>query len=99
MTCALGRTELAPFGTEGGLDGATNELEVWRSGKVVAKLARNTAFPLEKGDRIVLKTGGGGGYGDPKGRDRAAIEKDLEMGYITLDEAKIHYDWKPETTS
>ena len=99
LTCALGRTELAPFGVEGGLDGATNELEVWRGGKVVAKLARTTAFPLEKGDRVLLKTGGGGGYGDPKRRDRAAIEEDLEMGYITPDEAKIHYDWKPETTS
>jgi N-methylhydantoinase B len=34
---------------------------------------------------------GGGGYGDPKSRDRAAVERDLRDEYITPAAARAHY--------
>jgi N-methylhydantoinase B len=63
LTCALGRTRFGGFGVAGGADGAVNALEVRRNGRVEAELERVTAFPLRRGDHVVLKTGGGGGYG------------------------------------
>lgn len=72
MTCALGRTDLAPFGAAGGGDGATNRVEVRRAGETTI-LKRETAYPLRRGDRVVLLTGGGGGWGEP-GLDDAELE-------------------------
>lgn len=38
---------------------------------------------LNAGDRLVLETPGGGGYGDPTGRLDAARREDLKNGYVT----------------
>jgi N-methylhydantoinase B len=64
LTCALGRTDIPPFGAAGGEDGATNRVEIHR-GDSVTILKRETAYPLALGDHIVLLTGGGGGWGAP----------------------------------
>jgi N-methylhydantoinase B len=82
LTCALGRTTFAPFGAAGGDDGATNIVEVWRKGREVVVLARVTAFPLEEGDSVLVRTGGGGGYGDPAERDPLLAELDARRGYV-----------------
>lgn len=82
VTCALGRTAISPFGVAGGRDGKPTTLEVWRDGARVAELARVTAFPLQRGDRLVLRTGGGGGYGDPALRAPEARALDRLRGYV-----------------
>ena len=33
-------------------------------------------MPLEAGDVVCIETGGGGGYGDPRGRALDAIQRD-----------------------
>jgi N-methylhydantoinase B len=38
---------------------------------------------------------GGGGYGDPKKRDRRLIEHDLKNGYVTGEAAARDYDVRP----
>lgn len=81
ITCALGRTSFAPFGVAGGHDALPTTLEVWRDGTCTAELARVTAFALQRGDRVILRTGGGGGYGDPSQRDAAAVSLDRLRGY------------------
>jgi len=40
---------------------------------------------IDKGDTILMATPGGGGLGDPKRRNRARVQEDLEQGYITDD--------------
>ncbi len=37
---------------------------------------------LMRGDRVIVKTAGGAGYGDPATRDSAMIEADLADGAI-----------------
>lgn len=96
ITCALGRTDIPPFGVAGGADGAANVVEVVRDGRVRATLKRVTAFPLEKGDRVFVKTGGGGGYGDPRQRDPSAVAQDLIRGYISREAARgVYGHWAP----
>ncbi|MCC7083236.1 MAG: hydantoinase B/oxoprolinase family protein, partial [Burkholderiales bacterium] len=54
-------------------------------------------FPLkgrirvETGDRIQLRYAGGGGYGDPRERDRDSVRKDLEAGIVSKEAAEKAY--------
>jgi N-methylhydantoinase B len=43
------------------------------------------------GRKVMLACPGGGGYGDPKQRDRAAVKRDLALGYISADVAARIY--------
>ena len=38
---------------------------------------------FEPGDRVRLRTPGGGGYGDPSDRDPAAVAEDIREGYVS----------------
>ena len=49
---------------------------------------------LKAGEAFYLEKAGGGGYGDPKKRDREAIARDLAEGYVTPDGAKRDYGYK-----
>lgn len=49
------------------------------------------------GARLVLQLPGGGGYGAPAARPRAAVEADLEAGYITADQAARDYKLKNDS--
>jgi len=41
---------------------------------------------LQRGDRIVMSTPGGGGYGNRADRTDSDIERDLRLGYVTKTE-------------
>jgi N-methylhydantoinase B/oxoprolinase/acetone carboxylase alpha subunit len=45
---------------------------------------------LHAGDRVVMETAGGGGYGDPAARDPAKLRADLEDGKVSPDGAKAY---------
>lgn len=53
-------------------------------------------FRFSPGQHLTLDLPGGGGYGDPKQRDRAAVQADLEGGYITREQATEVYGLKEE---
>jgi N-methylhydantoinase B len=44
---------------------------------------KETGLVIRPGDRLVLESGGGGGWGDPKKRDPAAIAEDVANGFVT----------------
>ncbi|MDJ0628107.1 MAG: hydantoinase B/oxoprolinase family protein [Rhodobacter sp.] len=79
-----------PQGVLGGGDGAPNEVTVWQDGSAYTPqhLSKEQDIPLGPGDRVHVRTPGGGGYGDPSVRDRRAVKHDVEMGYYTADQAK-----------
>jgi N-methylhydantoinase B len=70
------------FGIGGGGPGALGVLEI--NGERVHPKRQHI---LQEGDTILFALPGGGGHGDPRERDRAAIEEDLRQGYITDDSA------------
>ena len=49
-------------------------------------------YEMQPGDRFLLQSAGGGGYGDPHARDRTALARDLAEGYVSADAAKTEYD-------
>ena len=76
-----------PQGALGGSDGALNEVEVWRDGvlHVPEHLSKEQDIDMKPGDRVRVKTPGGGGYGNPAERDSALIEQDLRLGRYKAD--------------
>jgi N-methylhydantoinase B len=38
---------------------------------------------LERGDRVLVSTPGGGGYGPARARDRARVARDRALAYVS----------------
>jgi N-methylhydantoinase B len=78
-----------PPGVLGGGDGAPNEVRIHRRGTttIPLHLSKDQGIALAPGDRVEVKTPGGGGYGDPFTRDPALVERDVRRGYYTRDVA------------
>ena len=99
------RHEVKPwpiFGGEPGGNGGTliqkAGTDTWKTvrelhGKVSSSKYANVIF--EPGDRVKLTTPGGGGYGDPKERDPAAVAEDVAEGYISAAAAARSYGVVP----
>ncbi|MDD9721821.1 hydantoinase B/oxoprolinase family protein [Sulfitobacter sp. PR48] len=71
-----------PQGALGGADGAVNEVEVWRDGirYIPEHLSKEQDIALKAGDRVRVKTPGGGGFGPASERDPALSEEDARLG-------------------
>lgn len=84
------RFRFAPWGLFGGQKGSHSRFLVERNGETL-KLDSKVNFPLRKGDRLIIETAGGGGYGDPRQRDPALVAKELKDGLITAEQAVADY--------
>lgn len=60
----------------------------YRSGVKPHPKSRNSIAP---GDRLVMRFGGGGGYGDPMARERGAVREDVRDGYVSAGAARRDY--------
>ena len=76
------RFRIAPDGVLGGGSGAQAETFVERGGQVI-QLESKQQFVLHEGDRLVVRTGGGGGYGSPSERNAKLREDDQFNGIST----------------
>ena len=61
------RREVAPFGLQGGEDGATGRQWVERADGTIETLSGTDRAELDPGDVFVIETPGGGGYGAAEG--------------------------------
>ena len=75
------RFELESAGLFGGEPGARPQTFVLRGAERIA-LRSKQSFSLRAGDRLVLRTGGGGGYGPPGERPSHRIEADRANGLL-----------------
>ncbi len=48
-------------------------------------------YPMKKGWSVKIRTGGGGGYGDPFERDVEKVARDCNYGYISPEHARERY--------
>lgn len=71
-----------PQGALGGADGAVNEVEVWRDGVkyIPEHLSKEQDIALKAGDRVRVKTPGGGGFGKAEDRDPMLSAEDERLG-------------------
>jgi N-methylhydantoinase B len=80
-------------GAEDGHDGLPAEVHViGADGSEVVLDRRVTAFgPLEAGDIVSVRSGGGGGWGDPVTRDGDRVAADVRDGLISAGQAQDIY--------
>ena len=83
---------VGPQGALGGQDGAVNRVEVIRDGVTLIPehLSKAQDIALKPGDRVRVRTPGGGGYGPPAKRDPALVAEDVRLGrYTAADAAEL----------
>lgn len=90
LHASYGRTTTPPWGVDGGLAGSLNAIEVVRFGNR-QRLTRPPNFPLQSGDRVLIITGGGGGWGEPRLRDPDAVARDVRDDLVTVADAARVY--------
>ena len=78
IACLAGRTEFPPKGVRGGSPGGLREILI--NNETVHPKGR---YVLAPGDSLTLFEAGGGGFGDPRKRDRAALLRDIDQGFVT----------------
>ena len=74
------RKRIVPAGIE--------ELQAARTAPLRAK---SNGAALGDGDVMEIRTGGGGGYGDPLDRDPARVARDVTLGYVSAEAASAVY--------
>ena len=90
----MDRVKCKPWGLLEGLSGEGNSVAIHRNA-----VDQETLFPngkafnqvLKPGDAYILRSGGGGGYGNPLDRDLDMLARDLRCGYVSLAEAEQKY--------
>jgi N-methylhydantoinase B len=87
------RVECRPWGLFGGLSAMGNEVALKRNGQdeVVYTTGKVFSQMLKTGDTWTLRSGGGGGFGNPTERDIERVESDVLNGYVSLESARQHY--------
>jgi len=84
------------FGLFGGGLGTLNTIRLTTpDGNDVVPLNKDLITGLPKGTVYFQQAGGGGGYGDPKKRDRAKLAEEVRNGIISEDTAREVYGYEP----
>lgn len=91
FTASFGRSLYPCWGMDEGGQGTPNYFVIYKQGKEPKKARKVAAEQLSKGDLIRLRTGGGGGYGNPMQRDPDRVLSDVTDGYLTVDQARRDY--------
>ncbi|MGB8011999.1 MAG: hydantoinase B/oxoprolinase family protein [Terriglobales bacterium] len=85
------RTEASKIkGVDGGKAGLLNEITYFPGTPKQLKRGKHKA-ELQAGDRVVIRSGGGAGWGDPLERDPDAVLTDVISGYVSRAAAERDY--------
>lgn len=84
-------TDHPPQGVRGGGEGGRAQQFVRRRNGLVEPLDKVTRMQVEDGETVIGVTCGGGGYGDPRMRDRQRVASDLSEGWISEARARDVY--------
>ena len=101
------REVVPPWGINGGLHGGTSSKWLLREGasepsRIPSKIDN---LKVKPGDRIIYKTAGSGGWGDPLDRDPAIVARDVRYGLVSREQAEDGYgvlltgDNQPDVTA
>ena len=91
LSTNLDRFKFRPFGLDGGEPAALSALCLIRDGVRQALPSKVTNMMVRKGDIVRLETSGGGGFGAPRARDPALVERDVRQGYVSAEAAAAVY--------
>ncbi len=72
-----------PFGLFGADSGLPHDYRIQSDGGVRPLGSKEVGVVVNPCDHVYCLSSGGGGYGDPGERDKAAKDWDLKNGYVT----------------
>jgi N-methylhydantoinase B len=87
----MGRSLYPCWGINGGGKGTPNYFVIEKGNQPPRRLRKVAAESMQMNDLIRLKTGGGGGFGNPMEREAGRVLNDVIDGYITTEQAKNDY--------
>ncbi|MDP2707206.1 MAG: hydantoinase B/oxoprolinase family protein, partial [Burkholderiales bacterium] len=85
------RAVFAPRGLYGGGNGSFATLFLERDDGSMEKIPSKYGSHIKRGQHLRIMTPGGGGFGDPGQRDRAALKRDFLDGKVTAEKIKQDY--------
>lgn len=91
LVCSINRIKYPPWSVNGGENGSCNHIVINREGKDIWDGGRLSNFILKKGDIVSIRSGGGGGWGNPLERDPYLVLKDYKDGVINIETTKNTY--------
>jgi N-methylhydantoinase B len=96
--------EFRAWGLDGGGPGGYGAIKVKRAGDTEFRTfsevfgtvspAKFTNVILRPGDEVMLDSPGGGGFGDPRERDRELVARDVAEGVVSPEAASALYGWE-----
>jgi N-methylhydantoinase B len=84
------KTKTRPWPIEPGRPGLNNTVVV-HPGTAQEPHVGQSRTSFEPGGRMVNLTGGGGGWGEPRERDPKLVAYDVEMGFVSMEQAANEY--------
>ena len=104
VSALLNRMQADPWGVLGGSEGARGGIWVKRAGREdwqtfveafgTVSPSKFSGIRLHAGDQVRLAMPGGGGYGDPRRRERGQVARDIEEGFVTVARARDDYGYE-----
>ncbi len=91
FTTDINRAVVPPWRMEGGGEGTLNHIVIAAEGKPPLRVRKISAHRLDRGDLVSIRTGAGGGWGDPLERDPARVLDDVRAEMITRETARDVY--------
>jgi N-methylhydantoinase B len=91
LTSVVDRTRVAPAGLAGGGNARPNGAWLVLPDGTRVSCAKTTRLAAPAGSVLELRTGGGGGFGDPSRRDPGSVAADVRDGYVSDERARSDY--------
>lgn len=89
------RRKFTPWGLEGGHSARGAHCVVKSPDGTTRELPTKVHAVILKGEEMRIETPGGGGWGDPSGRDNDKTTDDVASGLISPSRAESIYGWRP----
>jgi N-methylhydantoinase B len=77
------KSRFPPQGLAGGGPGGRSRFVVRLGAPDESEAPASGRYEMKAGERFLVQSAGGGGYGDPHKRERAAIDCDIAEGYVS----------------
>ncbi|MDP6805331.1 MAG: hydantoinase B/oxoprolinase family protein [Rhodospirillales bacterium] len=85
------RTRMPPWGLAGGHEAAPNEAFVVEQDGGKRNVVQVSDHRVSPSELVVMRTGGGGGFGAPHERAADRVAEDVRRGYVSVEAAKAAY--------
>lgn len=88
------RSKTPAWGLLGGMSATPPEVIVNEGRPDERAMLKVNLLPLKRGDIVTTRTGGGGGYGDPRERSSELVELDVQNGFVSEEAARSIYGYR-----